>query len=156
MATGTSPPRQGEPQQGGFGTGGTALTWPAHGSCCSPTSCDLSPEPPVLPCQHTFCKPCLQRILKSQKELRCPECRTLVLCGIEQLPANLLLIRLLDGVRYGQNAVPSSLTGRGSTQQGGIAIVQPWANCQGHQTVTAQRAKDPVLSPESASLHGLG
>ncbi|OXB53993.1 hypothetical protein ASZ78_009149 [Callipepla squamata] len=52
----------------------------------------------VLPCQHTFCKPCLQRILKSQKELRCPECRTLVLCGIEQLPANLLLIRLLDGV----------------------------------------------------------
>ncbi|XP_021266645.1 putative E3 ubiquitin-protein ligase SH3RF2 isoform X2 [Numida meleagris] len=58
----------------------------------------------VLPCQHTFCKPCLQRILKSQKELRCPECRTLVLCGIEQLPANLLLIRLLDGVRYGQNA----------------------------------------------------
>lgn len=58
----------------------------------------------VLPCQHMFCKPCLQRILKSQKELRCPECRTLVLCGIEQLPANLLLIRLLDGVRYGQNA----------------------------------------------------
>ncbi|OXB76654.1 UNVERIFIED_CONTAM: hypothetical protein H355_008693 [Colinus virginianus] len=58
----------------------------------------------VLPCQHTFCKPCLQRILKSQKELRCPECRTLVLCGIEQLPANLLLIRLLDGVRFGQTA----------------------------------------------------
>lgn len=33
--------------RGGFGTGGTALTWPAHGSCCSPTSCDLSPEPPA-------------------------------------------------------------------------------------------------------------
>uniref|UniRef100_A0A8C9LG39 RING-type E3 ubiquitin transferase n=1 Tax=Pavo cristatus TaxID=9049 RepID=A0A8C9LG39_PAVCR len=69
----------------------------------------------VLPCQHTFCKPCLQRILKSQKELRCPECRTLVLCGIEQLPANLLLIRLLDGVRYGQN-VPRF----GSMQRSGL------------------------------------
>ncbi|NXA32076.1 SH3R2 ligase, partial [Eudromia elegans] len=57
----------------------------------------------VLPCQHTFCKPCLQRILKCQKELRCPECRTLVLCSIEQLPSNLLLIRLLDGARSGQN-----------------------------------------------------
>ncbi|NXD12397.1 SH3R2 ligase, partial [Nothocercus nigrocapillus] len=57
----------------------------------------------VLPCQHTFCKPCLQRILKCQKELRCPECRTLVLCSIEQLPSNLLLIRLLDGARCGQN-----------------------------------------------------
>ncbi|XP_054143930.1 E3 ubiquitin-protein ligase SH3RF2 [Melozone crissalis] len=69
----------------------------------------------VLPCQHTFCKPCLQRILKSQKELRCPECRTLVLGSIEQLPSNLLLIRLLDGVRCGQNA------GRfGSVQRSGV------------------------------------
>ncbi|XP_050818585.1 E3 ubiquitin-protein ligase SH3RF2 [Gopherus flavomarginatus] len=59
----------------------------------------------VLPCQHTFCKPCLQGILKSQNELRCPECRTLVFCSIEELPSNLLLIRLLDGVRYGQNVM---------------------------------------------------
>lgn len=58
----------------------------------------------VLPCQHTFCKPCLQRILKAHKELRCPECRTLVFCGIEALPANLLLVRLLDGVRAGQSS----------------------------------------------------
>nr|XP_020727880.1 putative E3 ubiquitin-protein ligase SH3RF2 isoform X3 [Odocoileus virginianus texanus] len=56
----------------------------------------------VLPCQHTFCKPCLQRIFKAHKELRCPECRTLVFCSIEALPANLLLVRLLDGVRAGQ------------------------------------------------------
>ncbi|NWS60467.1 SH3R2 ligase, partial [Chunga burmeisteri] len=69
----------------------------------------------VLPCQHTFCKPCLQRILKSQKELRCPECRTLVLCSIEQLPSNLLLIRLLDGVRCGQN-----VTRFGSIQRLGV------------------------------------
>ncbi|NXA03289.1 SH3R2 ligase, partial [Sapayoa aenigma] len=69
----------------------------------------------VLPCQHTFCKPCLQRILKSQKELRCPECRTLVLCSIDQLPSNLLLIRLLDGVRCGQN-----ITRFGSIQRSGV------------------------------------
>ncbi|NXS66774.1 SH3R2 ligase, partial [Pandion haliaetus] len=69
----------------------------------------------VLPCQHTFCKPCLQRVLKSQKELRCPECRTLVLCSIEQLPSNLLLIRLLDGVRCGQN-----VTRFGSIQRSGV------------------------------------
>ncbi|NXB70367.1 SH3R2 ligase, partial [Donacobius atricapilla] len=69
----------------------------------------------VLPCQHTFCKPCLQRILKSQKELRCPECRTLVLGSIEQLPSNLLLIRLLDGVRCGQNVARF-----GSIQRSGV------------------------------------
>lgn len=58
----------------------------------------------VLPCQHTFCKPCLQRIFKAHKELRCPECRAPVFCGIEALPANLLLVRLLDGVRSGQSS----------------------------------------------------
>ncbi|KAM4875360.1 E3 ubiquitin-protein ligase SH3RF2 isoform 2-T4 [Thomomys bottae] len=58
----------------------------------------------VLPCQHTFCKPCLQRIFKAHKELRCPECRTLVFGSIEALPANLLLVRLLDGVRSGQSS----------------------------------------------------
>lgn len=56
----------------------------------------------VLPCQHTFCQPCLQRILKARKELRCPECRTPVHCSIEELPANLLLVRLLEGIRNGK------------------------------------------------------
>lgn len=69
----------------------------------------------VLPCQHTFCQPCLQRILKSHKELRCPECRTLVLCSIEELPANLLLIRLLDGIRF-----EPSVMKFGSLQRSGV------------------------------------
>ncbi|EHB17700.1 Putative E3 ubiquitin-protein ligase SH3RF2 [Heterocephalus glaber] len=58
----------------------------------------------VLPCQHTFCKPCLQKIFKAHKELRCPECRTLVFCSIEALPANLLLVRLLESMRSGQRS----------------------------------------------------
>lgn len=68
----------------------------------------------VLPCQHTVCKPCLQRILKIHKELRCPECRTLVLCSIEELPSNLLLIRLLDSIKLG-----SSMMKYGSLQRSG-------------------------------------
>ncbi|XP_072606005.1 E3 ubiquitin-protein ligase SH3RF2 isoform X2 [Vulpes vulpes] len=73
----------------------------------------------VLPCQHTFCKPCLQRIFKAHKELRCPECRTLVFCSIEALPANLLLVRLLDGVRSGQSS------GRGgSFRRPGVLTLQ--------------------------------
>ncbi|KAG8548643.1 hypothetical protein GDO81_024702 [Engystomops pustulosus] len=59
----------------------------------------------VLPCQHTFCQPCLQRILKARKELRCPECRTPVFCSIEELPANLLLVRLLEGIKSGKSLV---------------------------------------------------
>ncbi|XP_008048595.1 putative E3 ubiquitin-protein ligase SH3RF2 [Carlito syrichta] len=73
----------------------------------------------VLPCQHTFCKPCLQRVFKAHKELRCPECRTPVFCSIEALPANLLLVRLLDGVRSSQ----SSGTG-GSFRRPGTLTLQ--------------------------------
>lgn len=53
----------------------------------------------VLPCQHTFCRRCLQGILGSRGELRCPECRTLVECTVDELPSNILLVRLLDGIK---------------------------------------------------------
>ncbi|KAM6446607.1 E3 ubiquitin-protein ligase SH3RF3 isoform 2-T2 [Liasis olivaceus] len=53
----------------------------------------------VLPCQHTFCRRCLESIVSSRHELRCPECRILVGCGVDELPANILLVRLLDGIR---------------------------------------------------------
>ncbi|KAJ8397488.1 hypothetical protein AAFF_G00437640 [Aldrovandia affinis] len=53
----------------------------------------------VLPCQHTFCRRCLQGIMTSRGELRCPECRTLVDVGVDELPSNILLVRLLDGIK---------------------------------------------------------
>ncbi|XP_067300785.1 E3 ubiquitin-protein ligase SH3RF3-like [Pseudorasbora parva] len=53
----------------------------------------------VLPCQHTFCRRCLENIVSSRHELRCPECRILVDCVVDDLPANILLVRLLDGIK---------------------------------------------------------
>lgn len=53
----------------------------------------------VLPCQHTFCKKCLEDIFHTNKELRCPECRVLVEIGIDDLPPNVLLMRILEGMR---------------------------------------------------------
>lgn len=53
----------------------------------------------VLPCQHTFCKKCLDEIVATHKELRCPECRTLVECRIDELPPNVLLMRILEGMK---------------------------------------------------------
>lgn len=57
----------------------------------------------VLPCQHTFCKKCLEEIVVTKKELRCPECRVLVETSIDDLPPNVLLMRILEGMR---NAAP--------------------------------------------------
>ncbi|XP_063537744.1 E3 ubiquitin-protein ligase SH3RF3-like isoform X1 [Cydia strobilella] len=60
----------------------------------------------VLPCQHTFCLKCLKVIVESHKELRCPECRVLVETKVEELPPNVLLMRILEGMR---NNVPRKL-----------------------------------------------
>lgn len=59
----------------------------------------------VLPCQHTFCKKCLEEILTTHKELRCPECRILVEAKIEDLPPNVLLMRILEGMKNAGNPV---------------------------------------------------
>lgn len=75
----------------------------------------------VLPCQHTFCKPCLQRQETVHSQLLCPECQTPAQAGTaEELPTNLLLVRLLEGLQVtpahtgnllmSHSNVPSSLS----------------------------------------------
>lgn len=59
----------------------------------------------VLPCQHTFCKKCLEEIVSTHRELRCPECRVLVQAKVVDLPPNVLLMRILEGMR---NAIPKA------------------------------------------------
>lgn len=61
-------------------------------------------EPKVLPCQHTYCKKCLERIIfrasggRVQK-ITCPECRVetkLQRGGVASLPSSFLIKRLLE------------------------------------------------------------
>ncbi|KAK6637283.1 hypothetical protein RUM44_007697 [Polyplax serrata] len=60
----------------------------------------------VLPCQHTFCRKCLEEIVATHKELRCPECRVLVDAQIDDLPPNVLLMRILEGIKNSGNPLP--------------------------------------------------
>lgn len=66
--------------------------------------CPLCMEPldvsaKVLPCQHTFCKSCLQQQETSHPDqLCCPECRAAVPGSVEELPTNPLLHRLLESL----------------------------------------------------------
>ncbi|XP_071452424.1 E3 ubiquitin-protein ligase SH3RF3 isoform X2 [Hetaerina americana] len=65
----------------------------------------------VLPCQHTFCRKCLEEIVSTHKELRCPECRILIESRIDDLPPNVLLMRILEGMRNApkkRGGVPNS------------------------------------------------
>ncbi|XP_003744319.1 E3 ubiquitin-protein ligase SH3RF1 [Galendromus occidentalis] len=70
----------------------------------------------VLPCQHTFCKRCLQEIVQSKGELQCPECRTPVSTKVDELPVNIFLVRLLEGIK---NKTPRKC----GVQQSDLAIV---------------------------------
>lgn len=64
----------------------------------------------VLPCQHTFCKPCLQRQETGHSQLLCPECQTPAQAGTaEELPTNLLLVRLLEGLQVNPGHTRTSL-----------------------------------------------
>ncbi|XP_044253855.1 E3 ubiquitin-protein ligase SH3RF1-like isoform X3 [Tribolium madens] len=71
---------------------------------CSVCLDRLDTSSKVLPCQHTFCRKCLQEIVHKHKELRCPECRILVSSKVDDLPPNVLLMRILEGMK--NNAVP--------------------------------------------------
>ena len=57
----------------------------------------------VLPCQHTFCRLCLRKIVETSNELRCPECRILVKKDVDDLPANIFLVRFLESLKLGQH-----------------------------------------------------
>ena len=79
----------------------------------------------VLPCQHTFCLPCLKDLASStkakeqitsdrepqdpssekqtvqQKGFLCPECRANVDISLDKLPSNVILNRILEGRKKG-------------------------------------------------------
>ncbi|KAL3267157.1 hypothetical protein HHI36_011296 [Cryptolaemus montrouzieri] len=70
----------------------------------------------VLPCQHTFCKKCLDEIVQKHKELKCPECRVLVTVRVDDLPPNVLLMRILEGMKNAPN-FHKQRNGRGGNVQ---------------------------------------
>ncbi|KAJ0172772.1 hypothetical protein K1T71_011911 [Dendrolimus kikuchii] len=108
----------------------------------------------VLPCQHTFCLKCLKVIVESHKELRCPECRILVETKVEELPPNVLLMRILEGMR---NSAPrkavlatqrTTRSGHSQAQQG----VQQCARTENKQLPPHARAMYDYISNEPNDL----
>ena len=96
----------------------------------------LSTNHRVLPCQHTFCLPCLQDLsssakAKNQRSINaiersidttdglntnnadngflCPECRTLVETSLEKLPSNVILNRILEGRKKSISTKPEKI-----------------------------------------------
>uniref|UniRef100_A0A8C9UNS7 E3 ubiquitin-protein ligase SH3RF1 n=1 Tax=Spermophilus dauricus TaxID=99837 RepID=A0A8C9UNS7_SPEDA len=109
----------------------------------------------VLPCQHTFCKRCLLGIVGSRNELRCPECRTLVGSGVEELPSNILLVRLLDGIKQ-RPWKPSPGGGSGTNCTNALrAQGSTVANCSAKDLQSSQCGQQPRVQAWSPPVRGI-
>ncbi|XP_011876297.1 PREDICTED: SH3 domain-containing RING finger protein 3 isoform X3 [Vollenhovia emeryi] len=109
----------------------------------------------VLPCQHTFCKKCLEEIVSTHRELRCPECRVLVDAKVDDLPPNVLLMRILEGMRNAapKNQAKSALPSSRSTSAG---TAVPQRLFGGHQVAPAPIVTGnlaPTIGSEPAVRH---
>lgn len=109
----------------------------------------------VLPCQHTFCKRCLLGIVGSRNELRCPECRTLVGSGVEELPSNILLVRLLDGIKQ-RPWKPGPGGGSGTNCTNALrAQSSNVANCSSKDLQSSQGGQQPRVQAWSPPVRGI-
>ncbi|XP_035665472.1 tripartite motif-containing protein 3-like [Branchiostoma floridae] len=84
-------------------------------------------QPKVLPCLHTFCQSCLERLLASQRvvQLSCPTCRQDVPLpenGVQGLKSNFLVGKLHDILRQQPQ-------GNGQTSDPGTVVV-PCMTCE--------------------------
>ena len=109
----------------------------------------------VLPCQHTFCRRCLEEIVSTKNELRCPECRTLVDIRVEELPTNILLIRLLEGMKNAKAGIghspllesPTSLSSSGSTSPLHLKQFSPGSASGGIRTSPGHKVMIALIFP---------
>ncbi|XP_070613504.1 E3 ubiquitin-protein ligase SH3RF1 isoform X1 [Erythrolamprus reginae] len=106
----------------------------------------------VLPCQHTFCKRCLLGIVNSRNELRCPECRTLVDCNVDDLPNNILLVRLLDGIKQRPQKLINLMTCSNLLRAQTISTV---ANCSQKDLHSSQSVQQHRIQARSPPVRGV-
>lgn len=102
---------------------------------CSVCLDRLDTSSKVLPCQHTFCKKCLEEIVLKHKELRCPECRILVQVKVDELPSNILLMRILEGLKNSGTALPKRLrVNRGNVHPNPLPLLHSSTQIHQHGT----------------------
>jgi tripartite motif-containing protein 2/3 len=73
-----------------------------------PICLDMYVDPRMLPCQHTFCKVCLERISEDRWN-RCPQCRKSFRIpfngGINSFDVNRIIVQLIETLPKQQHVV---------------------------------------------------
>jgi hypothetical protein len=58
-------------------------------------------HPRQLPCQHSFCTPCLTEIMTGKTNINCPTCRSNFVGRINDVPKSRFILNFLE--RYSNN-----------------------------------------------------
>ncbi len=126
----------------------------------------LGPDHKVLPCQHTFCIRCLvdvrARRVKAAAEARasparrqeehedafllCPECRAPCRVGLEELPSNVILNRILEGVGRARGAKADNKESAPSSS----GVAKPGGRPE--EVAAKTGSSSPSLPPRSSSI----
>ncbi|KAI8510475.1 hypothetical protein Bbelb_113910 [Branchiostoma belcheri] len=116
-------------------------------------------NPKVLPCQHTFCKTCLENMVAKMGKLTCPNCRLacqLPRSGVEGLPTSFFVNKLRgiiigDAGSHGRREDEPITTSSYSLDFCGenvpAACGREW-----HSLPTANRAHDVVSAGDTAGV----
>ncbi|XP_078689306.1 tripartite motif-containing protein 3-like [Branchiostoma floridae x Branchiostoma belcheri] len=89
---------------------------------------ELFTRPKVLPCQHTFCQDCLQRIAGTVETFQCPNCRQQVEVppeGVSNLPDNHLVTSLCDQLQKQASVSEETKEKQGQAQPGNKCSIHP-------------------------------
>ncbi|CAF0747694.1 unnamed protein product [Didymodactylos carnosus] len=85
-------------------------------TCINQYSSDIEHQPKLLPCSHTVCRQCLERIVHSQPRtdaIKCPICREHILLprgGVTSFPPSFIVNQLLDlMLRLRRDVIPKCL-----------------------------------------------
>jgi len=97
---------------------------------------DTFKEPRTLPCQHTYCKQCIQRVIESSTSddrAPCPMCReefTIPQNGVDGLPKNIFIEQLKDVAHLHSTSVNCDACSGVATTSAGKLAIKYCAECQ--------------------------
>ncbi len=135
---------------------------------CSVCLEPLGTEHKVLPCQHTFCTRCLvdvktrrqrdkqeqqrqqqqqqqqQQADSDEADLLCPECRAPCLVPLDKLPSNVILNRILEGIKSEKKSGGTDVTPKAPP-----ATTQP--SIPKRDSISATASSSPFAAPVSAA-----
>ncbi|XP_066286348.1 uncharacterized protein [Branchiostoma lanceolatum] len=112
-------------------------------------------EPKVLPCQHTFCKKCLGKMVAKMWKLTCPNCRRECLLpqnGVEGLPISFFVNKLRDILGNGGGVTRSTREDKSATTSCSFDYREniSTACTESNRLPTAARAQNVAPSGDTA------